>query len=435
MNCARPSILVWLRRPLTSIAMIALLTLAPAVGAPTAIAQDLMRIAAVVNDQVISVFDLETRINMAVTSSNLQNSEELRRRLAGPVMRNLIDEALQTQEAERQGISVTENDMKIALEQIAANNGVEPGGLIDYLRQLGISMSTVETQVRAQISWGKFISQRIRPTIAISEEEIDSELERFQENEGRPEYHVAQISLYFDSQSSESDTMETAHSLVNQLREGANFAAIAAQFSQGSLARSGGDLGWLQEGQSRPQFDAALATMAPGAVSDPIRLLDGVHILHLRDKRTGSMGAQGAVEVYLSQILIPAAPDEAPDAAAARLVTAQSISDAVSGCEALNARGDELESSLSGDVGWVKLGDLPTEFSEIVSALAVGQASSPVTTGAGVHILMACERRDPSADIDMRDVIYDRIANQRLAIVERRLLRDLRRAAFVDLRV
>jgi peptidyl-prolyl cis-trans isomerase SurA len=419
-----------LRGSLTAIGATALMVIAS-----TAYAQDLMRIAAVVNDQVISVFDLETRINMAITSSNLENGEEIRRRLATPALRSLIDEALQTQEAERQGIRVSERDMEVALEQIAANNGVEPGGLANYLRQLGISLSTVESQIRAQIAWGKYINQRIRPTIDISEDEIDHELERFLENEGRPEYLVSRISLYFDAQSTEAEILETADSLVTQLRDGASFAAIAAQFSQDSMARNGGDLGWLQEGQSRPQFDAVLATMERGAISAPIRLLDGVHILQLREKRTGSSRVDDAVEVYLSQILIPAEPNEAPGAASARLATAQTISDSVSGCEALNARGDELESSLSGDVGWVKLRDLPEEFRDAVGALAVGQASDPMTTGAGVHVLMACERRDPSAEIDMRDVIYERIASQRLAIIERRLLRDLRRAAFVDLRI
>lgn len=125
-------------------------------------AQDVMRIAAIVNETVISVFDLETRINMALSSSKLQNDEEVRRRLAGPVLRNLIDEALQVQEAERQGIRVTDQDLTRAMAQIEENNGVESGGLPGYLAQLGIAMSTVESQIHAQIAWGKYINQRIR---------------------------------------------------------------------------------------------------------------------------------------------------------------------------------------------------------------------------------------------------------------------------------
>lgn len=398
-------------------------------------AQNMMRIAAIVNDTVISVFDLETRINMALSSSNLQNNEEVRKRLAGPVLRNLIDEALQIQEAERQGIRVTEADMSRAMVQIAENNGVQSGGLPAYLQNLGIAMSTVESQVRAQIAWGKFVNQRIRPTIDISEEEIDEELARIEANRGRPEYLVSQISLYFDAQTTEEDVLETARSLIDQIRSGANFAAVAAQFSQGSMARNGGDLGWIHEGESRPQFDEVLAGMEVGGVSGPIKLLDGVHILTLRDKRTDATSDSGEIQVFLTQILMPSEPDEPAGAISDRLQVAQDIADTTSGCAAFNEKGAALEGSLSGDIGWVRLSDLPPEFRETAATLEVDVPGEPITTTTGVHLLMVCERRDPSAEVDMRDVIYEQIATRRLAILERRLLRDLRRDAFVDLRV
>ncbi len=398
-------------------------------------AQDMMRIAAIVNDTVISVFDLETRINMALSSSNLQNDADVRRRLAGPVLRNLIDEALQVQEADRQGIRVSEQDIARALVQIEENNGLEPGGLPAYLSRLGIAVSTVEAQVRAQIAWGKFVNQRIRPTIDISEEEIDEEMARIEANRGRPEYLVSQISLYFDAQSTEVDVLETARSLIEQIRGGANFAAVAAQFSQGSMARNGGDLGWIHEGESRPQFDEVLATMDVGGVSEPVKLLDGVHILALRDKRTDANADNGEVQVYLTQILMPSEADEPAAAMSERLQIAQAIADDVSGCEAFNQRGAEVEGSLSGDIGWVRLSDLPPEFREAAATLEVNAPGDPITTSTGVHLLMVCERRDPNAEVDMRDVIFEEIATRRLAILERRLLRDLRRTAFVDLRV
>ncbi len=398
-------------------------------------AQDVMRIAAIVNDTVISVFDLETRINMALSSSNLQNSDEVRRRLAGPVLRNLIDEALQVQEAERQGVRVTEQDVARALAQIEDNNGLQAGGLPAYLAPLGIAVSTVESQVMAQIAWGKYINQRIRPTIDISEEEIDEEMARIEANRGRPEYLVSQISLYFDAQTSEADVLATAHSLVEQIRNGANFAAVAAQFSQGSMARNGGDLGWIHEGESRPQFDEVLATMEVDEVSEPVKLLDGVHILALRDKRTDANSDSSEIQIYLTQILLPSEPDEPAGAISDRLQTAQAVAEEVNGCDAFNQRGSEVEGSLSGDIGWVRLTDLPSEFRDTVASLEIGTPGDPISTATGVHVLMVCERRDPSTEIDMRDVIYEQIASRRLAILERQLLRDLRRAAFVDLRV
>ncbi len=268
-----------LRRACAALALAA----APAVAAG---AGDLMRIAAVVNDDVISVFDLESRVAMAVFSSNLPDTPELRRRISGPVLRNLIDEALQVQEANRQGIHVSDADTTAAMAGIERKNGVEPGGLAEYLARVGIAMSALEDQVHAQIAWGKFLGQRIRPTIDISEEEIDEEIVRLEASRGQPEYLVSEIDLYLDPQTTESDLLTTAAQLVEHLRSGADFAAVAAQFSQGSMARVGGDLGWIPEGRSRPQIEQVLREMSIGEVADPIRSLEGVHILYLRDKRT-----------------------------------------------------------------------------------------------------------------------------------------------------
>jgi peptidyl-prolyl cis-trans isomerase SurA len=404
------------------------LAAAPAVAG----ADDLMRIAAVVNDDVISVFDLESRVAMAIFSSNLPDTPEMHQRIAGPVLRNLIDEALQVQEANRQGIRVGDADIAAALAEIERNNGVEPGGLAGFLDRIGIATSALERQVRAQIAWGKFLNQRVRPTIDIGEEEIDEEIARLEASRGRPEYLVSEIDLYLDPQTTESDLLTTASQLVEQLRAGADFAAVAAQFSQGSMAREGGDLGWIPEGRSRPQIEQALREMSIGEVSAPIRSIEGVHILYLRDKRAAMERGVRDIEVYLTQILLPRNDGEPPPE---HLALAREIGATVSGCEAMRERAGELDSSLSGDIGWVKLADLPGAFRAAVAEIEVGRASAPITTDAGVHVLMACERKEPAPETDVRDVIYDRIAAQRLTILERRLLRDLRRNAFVDLRV
>lgn len=202
------------------------------------------------------------------------------------------------------------------------------------------------------------------------------------------------------------------------------------------MARNGGDLGWIHEGESRPQFDEVLATMEKGGVSEPVKLLDGVHILALRDKRSGmSNGDSNEIQIFLTQILLPSEPDEPAEAVAQRLQTAQTITNDTAGCDAFNLKGSDLEGSISGDIGWVRLGDLPPEFRDAVTTLEVDVAGEPITTATGVHVLMVCDRRDPSAEVNMRDAIFEQIASRRLAILERRMLRDLRRAAFVDLRV
>ena len=389
-----------------------------------------MRIAAVVNDRAISAFDLEMRVDVAIYNANLAPTDEMRRRVSATVLRNLIDETLRMEEAAGKGIRVTERDMAEAIAHVEENNGVPRGGLEGFLARRGIPYAAVADQIRSQIAWGKYVSQRLRPTVSVSEEEIDSELARLEAIRGRPEYLVSEIALYDDPATSAAELRATVDSIVAQLRRGADFAAVAAQFSQGALARDGGDLGWIQEGRGRPEIDRALAGMEIGAISDPIRVLDGWHIIQLRDRRAVTVEPEDTTELFLTQVLLPGGPAEA----AANTALAEDIRAGAEGCDALRARGAAIENSLSGDLGWVALADMPTPFRDALRDLETGTATAPLATDNGVHVLMACDRRESSERMNVRDMIYDRVARRRLAIVERRLLRDLRRGAFVDLR-
>ena len=405
------------------------------IAAITAVrAQDLMRIVAIVNEDVVSAFDLEARVAMAIYSSNLPDTPEMRARLVRVILRNLVDEILQVQEAERQGVRVRDTEIERAVEEIAVNIGAPPGGLAEHLARVGIPVSAVESQVRAQIIWGKFVNQRLRPTLNVSDDEINAELERLEASRGLPEYLLSEIDLYLDSSTTDAALMATANDLVAQLRSGADFGGVAAQFSQNALARAGGDMGWLREGQSRPAIETALANMTVGEISDPIRTLDAIHILYLRDKRRVLEEDNREVEIYLSQILLPAGAGETADTAATRLAQAAEVSAGVTGCDALRERAAPIESSLSGDIGWVRLGDLPQVLRDAVAELKVGEPSAPQTTDAGVHILMACERKNPDTKTDLSDAIYEQIALRRLSIMERRMIRNLRQVAFVELR-
>ena len=394
-----------------------------------------MRIAAVVNGRAISLFDLETRIDVAIYSANLAPTDEMRRRLAGTVLRNLIDEALQLEEAKNRGIRVSEADIATAIARIEDGNGVPRGELEAFLAQRGIAIASVIDQLRAQVAWSKYVGQRIRPLVTVGEDEIDDEIARLEAARGTPEYLVSEIAIYGGPSESGDELRATAESIAAQLRAGADFAAVAAQFSQGALARDGGDLGWIQEGRGRPEIDRVLAGMTVGAVSEPIRSLDGWHIVYLRDKRLVTPEPEIPVELFLSQVMLPSEPGEAPAAAETRLAAARDIAAGTTGCDALRERGDALEGSMSGDIGWVGLDDLPERFRDAVRGLEDGAASAPLATENGVHVLMVCERNDPGAETGIRDRVYEAIAQRRMTVLERRLLRDLRRAAFVDLRI
>lgn len=262
------------------------LLLAAAASFGSARAQgDLFRPAAVVNDDIISVLDLAMRVQLAMVAAGIEDSPEVRRRLTPQVLRGLIDERLQLQEAKRLDISVNDEQVASALDQIARQNNMTEGQFLAMLRNRGVIPTTLIDQIRAQIAWQAIVQRRIRPNVVIAPEEVEEVVERLAARRGAIERRVGEIFIPVETAANEAESLANANRLLDELRRGANFAGLARQFSQSSTAALGGDLGWVQDGELAPELNAVLNQMGPGEVSRPIRTLSGFHILLLRDMR------------------------------------------------------------------------------------------------------------------------------------------------------
>ncbi|EWY39970.1 peptidylprolyl isomerase [Skermanella stibiiresistens SB22] len=277
----------------------------PAEPAPIAPppARSVEGIAAVVNDDIISTSDLTARLQLALVSSGLPSTAETRQRLTPQVLRGLVDERLQLQEATRSNISVGEKEIGDAFARVAEQNRMDRDQLEKMLASQGVPRSTLESQIRSTIAWGKLVQRRLRPSIEIGQDEIDAVLQRIQANAGKPEYLTAEIFLAVDTPDREDEIKRLADRLVEQIGQGASFPAVARQFSQSAGASNGGDLGWVQQGQLPDELDTVLRELRPGQASRPIRSLTGYHILLLRDQRTtgGTLPPRDQVMASLGQ--------------------------------------------------------------------------------------------------------------------------------------
>lgn len=263
-----------------------LLLLAAPWAADKARAQsDLFRPAAVVNDDIISVLDLAMRVQLAIVAAGVEDTQDVRRRLTPQILRGLIDERLQMQEAERLDISVSDQQVADALAQIAAQNNMEEGEFLTSLRNRGVIPTTLIDQIRAQIAWQNVIQRRIRPNVVISPDEVEEVADRLAGRRGSIERRVAEIFVPIETAAKEDEALANANRLLEELRRGANFAGLARQFSQSGTASLGGDLGWVRDGELEEPLNKALAQMGPGEIGGPVRTLSGFHILYLRDMR------------------------------------------------------------------------------------------------------------------------------------------------------
>lgn len=400
-----------------------------------AAAQQTMRIAAVVNDRIISIQDLSARLNMVVKSSNLPNTPEVHRRYAPQVLRTLIDEELQLQEAERLNIEITDKDFRRAASILEQRNKIAPGTLRESVTADGIQFETLERQLKAGLAWSKLVRRRFQNVVDVSEEEITEAIEQFKENIGKEQMRVGEILLPVDDPTQEEEVKSLAMRLTQQLRSGANFRAIARQFSKGSNARSGGDIGWVFKGQLNPALEKVLDSMKPGDISEPIRSLFGYHILRLNQRRMNQTTSPLDAQVTLKQVFLPLKAKASEAERSAKLAMAEGISSTLQSCEDVTRVAKEVKSPASPDLGTVVVRELAPALRDPVSKLAKGQASAPIALPSGFMVLMACDRVEPKINIPTRDEVRGRLEGQKFETLAQRYMRDLRRSGFVEPRI
>lgn len=336
---------------------------ATGIAARPALAQDALRIAAIVNDEVISVHDLAMRVALLLATTGQEPTPEAQQRAAPHVLRALIDEKLKMQEAKRLNVQVTREEINRALTQIAGQIGVSPDDLPRLLAARGVAISALMDQIEAEIAWVKAVTQSARAQREISDEEVDARIKRINEAAGRPEYRIAEIFLPVDDPENEGEIEALGRRIMTQLRQGISFPALARNYSEGASAATGGDLGWVRPEQLAPEIQAAVQELNPGEVLGPIRSLTGYHIVLLIDKRTTQ----------------PIGVATGGDA----------------GNDTRNDTGDERGGGTGDETG-----------------VQAAQAAP-----------------------DVRERVRQMLINERLEATSRRMLRDLRREAFVDLRL
>jgi peptidyl-prolyl cis-trans isomerase SurA len=398
-------------------------------------AQDIQRIAAVVNDKIISVRDLTARTQLVVSVSKLPNTPEAHRRLWPQVLRALIDEQLQLQEAERLSIDVTDRDLQVGKGLMENRFRIRKGTFDQFLSASGIDSASALQQIRASVAWSKLVNRRFANLTEVSEEEIDEVIEQFQRNLGKPQFFVAEILLPVDDATNEADTRQQAERLLAEIRRGGNFNAIAQQFSSSASAARGGEIGWVSTGQIAPELEEVLDQLKPGDVSDPIRTLLGYHIIKLVNRRILSASDPLQAKVSLKHVFFSLPPNAQQADVESQAGIAEAVAASAQNCEDMDALAKEVKSPAGADLGSFNIGELAPDMREAVVNLKAGETSKPVRLPTGLSVIMVCERTEPKTEIPGRDEISPRLRAQKLEILARRYLRDLRRDAFIETRI
>lgn len=415
------------------VALFLALTAALLIPGPAPAQQEMLRIAAVVNDEVISQLDVNARIRLLLVTVNQAETPEAYRQMSPQVLRSLIDERLQLQEAKAKGVDISENEIDAVISEIESNNRMPTGGLFQFLESRRVQKETLIAQVRARLAWQRTVARRLRLTYHVTGDQIDEVLAQLRENQGKPQYLLAEIFLGVDNPDLEPDVKRNAGQMVAEIKRGADFPAIARQFSESATSSVGGDLGWIQLAQIDPEMASVVERMQIGEISDPVRTITGYHILWLRERRTQTAGQGGDVRVSLRRLLVPVASNS-PDLAAKTEQTTR-VAQSINGCADAERAAQELGAQGPTDLGTLRIADLAPRLQPLVAELSAGKASAPVAVDDGLVVMVMCGRTDPAAaQLPSRDQITQRLLGEKLDGESRKYLRDLRQAAYIDIR-
>ncbi|WP_375196631.1 peptidylprolyl isomerase [Sphingobium sp.] len=387
---------------------------------------------AIVNGRIITGTDVDQRLALIITANGGKVSDEEKERLRVQVLRNLIDETLQIQEAAANDIKVDKAEIDQSYERVAANFRQSPTQFDQYLRQQGSSSASIKRQIEGELAWSRLLRRNIQPFVNVSEDEVKSVVDRMNAAKGSDEFRIGEIYLSATPEN-QQQIVANARNIIDQIKQGGSFAAYARQFSEASTAAVGGDLGWVRPAQLPDELAQAATEMQVGQIAGPIGVPGGVSIIYVMDKRKVLTADPRDALLSLKQLSVAFPTGTTKEQASARAATFAAQTKAIKGCGQANELGAKMGADVV-DNDNVKLRDLPPQLQDILLNLQVGEATPPFgSISDGVRVLVVCGRDEASAAAAPNaEQIMAQMEEERVNKRARIYLRDLRRDAVID---
>ena len=387
---------------------------------------------AIVNGRIITGTDIDQRLALIITANGGKVAPEEKERLRVQVLRNLIDETLQIQEAAANDIKVDPAEIEQSYERVAANFRQSPTQFDAYLRSQGSSSASIKRQIEGELAWSRLLRRNIQPFVNVSEDEVKSVVDRLNAAKGSDEFRIGEIYLSATPENRDQ-IIANARNIIEQIKQGGSFAAYARQFSEASTAAVGGDLGWVRPAQLPPELANAAVEMQVGQIAGPIEVAGGVSLIYVMDKRKVLTADPRDSLLSLKQLSVLFPQGTTMEQASAKAASFAAAIKEIKGCGQANEVGAKIGADVV-DNDNVKLRDLPPQLQEILLNLQVGEATPPFgSITDGVRVLIVCGRDDPvSANAPNPEQIMAQLEEERVNKRARIYLRDLRRDAIIE---
>ncbi|HEX8963586.1 MAG TPA: peptidylprolyl isomerase [Rhodocyclaceae bacterium] len=397
------------------------------------------RIVAVVNDEAITMHELQSRLASTERQLRAQGTQMPPRDiLMRQMLERMIVDKVQLQYAKETGLQVADGELDAALRRIADGNKLSLPDFKKALEKDGISWPKFREEIRGEMLISRLRQREVDSRISISEAEVDNFLAN-PSNAGADAVAVnlSHIVIRVPEQADPGQLMRIAaraKQALDQIKSGEDFAKVAATFSDAPDGLSGGNMGLRPLDRLPTLYAEAAQKMNPGDVSDIMRSPAGFHIIKLIERRGGTMAPRAIRQTHASHILIKVNELVSESEAQRKLISIRErLEHGASFAELARLYSNDLSASKGGDLGWLYPGDTVPEFERAMDALKVGEISQPVRSPFGWHLILVQERRNDEASPERQRMLA------RQALRERKgdeayedWLRQLRDRAYVE---
>lgn len=400
----------------------------PRAGLPESYKGPVAAVAAVVNDKVITDYDVAQRLRLLIISSGSTNvPPQVIPQLQQRALRDLIEEKLKLADGDKWKVDVSDDEISEEIGGLAGQNGLQPQQFLNALAQSGVDPEGLREQTKARIIWERIISGRFRSRVKVSDREIDDQMSQLRSDATKQQFLVSEICIPVQDPAQARRYYEGGLQLIEQMRKGVPFAAVAQQFSACSTAASGGDIGWVHAGELPKDLDDAVRALPIGSVTNPIPSDGSFVILAVRDKRDAVVAGQRTYTFAYAGAPLSEGRNTA-------LLAIEKLKTADACGSGRSRRQDIGQNAGVAVMEQVKAGDLDPKFAAAIAGLKRGEMTGPVELGGALHVALVCEI-DEGLGLPSRAAIEDRITGRELQRISEQYLRDLERTSHVDVRL
>jgi peptidyl-prolyl cis-trans isomerase SurA len=398
----------------------------------------------VVNDEVITRNEVRNRVGQILQRLRAQNAQlppeaDIERQ----VIEAMVVERAQLQMAKEMGVRVDDRTLDAAIGRIAEGQKMTVQAMRNQMEKEGLTFAQFREEIRSEIMLQRLREHEVDAKIQVSDAEIDTYLaaEKAAAAE-KVEMDIAQILVGIPANATPEQIAARrarADEVLRQLRTGADFAKIAATYSDAPDALKGGAIGWRDPDRLPPLISDQLRKLSPGQVTPVIKSNTGFHIVKLIDKRSLAQEAEQAVvqQTHARQVLMKATPAMPAAQVKAKLadLRAKIVAKSATFEDLARQNGQDATAAKGGDLGWLQTGDVVPEFETAMNALKPGEVSDVVETPFGFHLIEVLERKSEDQTkekerLRARNVIRER----KLGEAAEDWAREVRDRAYVEYR-